>query len=98
MKQDYDNGKYTVIFDCETGELRALRNGTVWKDLSGDKLTYCMLMDHKRALEHNHEMLKVLLKVQEDVNWMTNSNKLLNRFVFNYVDETIAKIEDAKTT
>jgi hypothetical protein len=77
MKQDYDNGKYTVIFDRETGELRALRNGTAWKDLSGDKLTYCMLMEHKRALEQNHEMLKVLLKVQEDVNWMTNSNKCM---------------------
>jgi hypothetical protein len=36
-----------------------------------------MLMEHKRALEQNHEMLKVLLKVQEDVNWMTNSNKCM---------------------
>jgi hypothetical protein len=98
MKQDYAGGKYTVIFDCETSELRALRNGDAWKDLTGDKLTYCMLMEHKLALEQNYEMLKVLLKVQEDLNWMTNSNKLLNRFVFNYVDETIAKIEDAKTT
>jgi hypothetical protein len=98
MKQDYAGGKYTVIFDRETSELRALRNGDAWKDLTGDKLTYCMLMEHKLALEQNYEMLKVLLKVQEDLNWMTNSNKLLNRFVFNYVDETIAKIEGAKMT
>ena len=98
MKHNYNGGKYTVLFDPETGELRALRNGEAWKDLSGDKLTYCMFMEHKLALEQNDELLKVLLKVQEDLNWMTNSNKLLNRFVFNYVDETIAKIEYTKMT
>ena len=66
--------------------------------VQSERAAWKAIEDKLRALEHNHEMLKVLLKVQEDVNWMTNSNKLLNRFVFNYVDETIAKIEDAKTT
>lgn len=49
MRQDYDGGKYTVIFDRETGELRADRNGEAWRDLSGDKLVYCMLAEHAAA-------------------------------------------------
>jgi hypothetical protein len=32
-----------------------------------------------------------LKKAQQDVNWMTNSGKMLNRFVFDYIDEAIAK-------
>lgn len=49
MRQDYDSGKYTVIFDRETGELRAERNGEEWRDLSGDKLVYWMLAEHAAA-------------------------------------------------
>lgn len=46
MRQDYDDGKYTVIFDDKTGKLEALRNGAPWQDLSGNKLVYCMLSAH----------------------------------------------------
>lgn len=56
MKQDYDNGKYTVIFNERTGALHALRNGEVWKDLSGNNLVYWMLVEHKRALERIAEL------------------------------------------
>lgn len=65
MRQDYDNGKYTVIFDRETGELRALRNGEAWQDLSGNKLVYWMLVEHKRALEQRAELLEALKEVQD---------------------------------
>ena len=64
MQQDYDNGKYTVIFDRETGELRALRNGEVWQDLSGNKLVYWMLVEHKRALERIAELEKDAARYQ----------------------------------
>lgn len=34
--------KYTVQFNPYTGEFKALRHGEPWRDLSGDKLVYCM--------------------------------------------------------
>lgn len=49
MQQSYDDGKYTVVFNDKTGEIKALRHGEPWKDLSGDKLTYCMLAAHVDA-------------------------------------------------
>lgn len=63
MQKDYDNGKYTVVFDEGTGALYALRYGEYWKDLSGDKLIYWMLVDHLRALDSN----KILLSVCEEL-------------------------------
>ncbi len=39
--------------------------------------------------EQRDELLKVLKKVQQDINWMTNEDKLLSRFVFDYVDKAI---------
>ena len=35
-----DGGKYTVTF--EDGELWAERNGTTWRELTGDKLILCL--------------------------------------------------------
>lgn len=35
------------------------------------------------------ELTEVLTKVQQDVNWMTNEGKLLNRFVFDYIDKAL---------
>ena len=49
MQQSYDDGKYTVTFNDKNGELKALRHGEPWKDLSGDKLIYCMLAAHADA-------------------------------------------------
>ncbi len=66
MQQDYDNGKYTVIFDERTGAMHALRNGEPWQDLSGNKLVYWMLVEHKRALERIAELEKDAARL----NWM----------------------------
>ena len=49
MQQDYEDGKYTVTFDEQSGALKALRYGDEWRDLSGDKLVYCMLAAHADA-------------------------------------------------
>lgn len=49
MQQTYEDGKYTVIFDEQSGALKALRYGDEWRDLSGDKLIYCMLAEHADA-------------------------------------------------
>lgn len=58
MQQDYDNGKYTVILDELTGAMRALRHGEEWQDMSGNKLVYWMLVEHKHALERIAELEK----------------------------------------
>lgn len=49
MQQDYEDGKYTVTFDEQSGALKALRYGDEWRDLSGDKLVYCMPAAHADA-------------------------------------------------
>ena len=43
MRHDFDDGKYTVIFDETSGRMSALRYGDEWRDLCGDKLIYSML-------------------------------------------------------
>lgn len=43
MRHDFDDGKYTVIFDEKTGKMEALRHGEPWQDLSGNNLVYFML-------------------------------------------------------
>lgn len=58
MQQDYDNGKYTVIFNERTRVMHALRNGEPWQDLCGNNLVYFMLVEHKQALERIAELEK----------------------------------------
>lgn len=65
MQQDYENGKYTVIFNERTGALHALYNGEVWEDMSGNNLLYWMLVEHKRALEQRAELLEALKEAQK---------------------------------
>lgn len=44
------------------------------------------------ALQKRVEELEAALtKAQKDINWMCNEGKVLNRFVFNYLDEAINK-------
>lgn len=43
MRHDFDDGKYTVIFDEKTGKMEALRHGSPWQELSGNNLIYFML-------------------------------------------------------
>lgn len=45
MEHSFGDGKYTVKFHPD-GKLTALRNGEPWdRDLTGDKLVYCMLSE-----------------------------------------------------
>lgn len=44
MTIDVCDGKYTVILG-EFGEVHALRYGEPWRDLTGDKLVYCLAVE-----------------------------------------------------
>ena len=69
MQKDYDNGKYTVVFDETTGALYALRYGEYWKDISGNKLIYWMLVDHLCALNRNKRLLSVCEELLESAEY-----------------------------
>lgn len=60
MKQEFENGKYTVIFNEKTGVLQALRYGEPWQDLSGNKMVYCMLARVEELAEQRAELLGAL--------------------------------------
>lgn len=65
MKQEFESGKYTVIFDEKTGALRALRYGEPWQDLSGNKMVYCMLSRVEELAEQRAELLGALQEMVE---------------------------------
>lgn len=44
LKQSFDNGKYTVIFE-DKGAMKALRYGEEWRDLTGDGMVLSMLFE-----------------------------------------------------
>lgn len=98
MRQDYDNGKYTVIFDRETGELRALRNGELWQDLSDNKLVYLMLVEHQRALDRIAELERFKAAYEEwheKTEWVqeTATYKELGKHRADVLRERIAELE-----
>lgn len=66
MIQEFDGGKYTVIFDEKTGSLQALRYGEPWQDLSGNKMVYCMLSRVEELAEQRAELLGALKKCRFD--------------------------------
>jgi len=39
---DVCDGKYTIIYDFDTGQSEALRYGEKWRDLCGDKMVLAM--------------------------------------------------------
>jgi len=39
---DVCDGKYTIIYDFETGQSECLRYGEKWRDLCGDKMVLAM--------------------------------------------------------
>jgi hypothetical protein len=55
---DLCDGKYTVIFDLNSGQAEALRYGEKWRSLSGDKMVLAMF-DTIVALRNEVEQLKV---------------------------------------
>lgn len=54
MRIDLENGKYTYVFD--KGHQYALRHGTTWRDLTGDKFVYCLASELEEAREKLHAM------------------------------------------
>lgn len=40
------------------------------------------------------ELEDALQKAREDINWMLNSQQLLNPFVFDYIDKVLDKLEN----
>jgi len=51
MKIDLENGKYTYIFEEDTGKQYALRHGEDWRALTGDNLIYAMACEIERLKE-----------------------------------------------
>ena len=45
----------------------------------------------QRLQTERDELLEALQKAQYDINWMLNNEQLLNGFVFDYIENTIAK-------
>ena len=60
---DLCDGKYSVIYDFETGRSEALRYGEKWRDLRGDKMVLAMF-DRIVELE---EQLKTCDKLRADL-------------------------------
>ena len=44
MQHSFEDGKYTVISD-DKGNLKALRHGEPWQDLTGNKMVHAMLYE-----------------------------------------------------
>ena len=55
IKIDLADGKYTYLFD--NGKQKALRYGEPWRDLTGDKLVFC-LAARVEELEQENRQLK----------------------------------------
>ena len=62
---DVCDGKYTVIYDPETGQSECLRYGEKWRDLCGDKMVQAMF---DRIVELETEL--AALKSQEPFCYM----------------------------
>lgn len=55
---DVNNGKYTVVFDDETGKLTALRYGEPWRGIQGDNLVYWLAMELQEAREEIENLVE----------------------------------------
>ncbi len=58
---DLCDGKYTVIYDLDTGRAECLHHGKTWRDLRGDKMVLAMF---DRIVELERE--KVAEKAQAE--------------------------------
>lgn len=43
------DGKYTLVYNHENGDFRALRYGKEWRDLIGDKLIFALFCEIRAA-------------------------------------------------
>lgn len=60
---DVGDGKYAVVLH-DNGAMEALRYGEPWRDLTGDKLVYCLaseLQEARDALKRADKLFKVAL-------------------------------------
>lgn len=55
-----ENGKYTLQFNEQTGEFKALRYGEEWQNLAGDKLTLSLLHKIEELQDKEDEMYRLL--------------------------------------
>ena len=63
MRHDFDDGKYTVIFDTEKNPaLYALRHGEPWpaRDLVGDKMVLSMLFEVDELKQQRDRLIKAM--------------------------------------
>lgn len=60
---DLCEGKYTVVYDHNTHELKALRYGDMWRDLTGDRMIHAMfdeIVELRSKLNYAHVTLDCL--------------------------------------
>jgi hypothetical protein len=60
MKIQLSDGKYTAIFEEDTGKLYASRYGEQWRDLCGDKFVYCLMAKIEESALLAEECLKIV--------------------------------------
>jgi len=65
MRIELNSGKYTYIFNEQTGESKALRYGEEWQDLTGDSLVLSMAQEIERLREDKEDLLAELEDIGE---------------------------------
>jgi hypothetical protein len=63
------DGKYTLIYNDEDGNFRALRYGEEWRSLVGDKLVFAMFCELQAAQQ----------SVQSDSDWPCSNCGYVNK-------------------
>ena len=75
MQHSFDSTKYEVIFDEETGSIKAFRYGEEWQDLTGNNLVYYMLAE-VCSLKDALQTLKTPLEAAEKQNQGVGSQEV----------------------
>jgi hypothetical protein len=60
MRAIISGNKYEIIFNQKTGELKALRHGEEWRDLTGDGMVLGMLQkidDLREEVDRLHKLI-----------------------------------------
>lgn len=65
---ELEGGKY-VLVDSGRGQLKALRYGEEWRDLTGDKMIGCLAFELHRAREALRTIATNSSSVQLDPQW-----------------------------
>jgi hypothetical protein len=69
----------------------------VWVEMDYGEISEEEAVANARLIKAAPELLEALKRVRQDINWMLNNGKLLNEFVFEYIDETLEKAEQDYT-